>query len=1174
MCETVRVCSDKSFSLLQGLQPHLRTYNLKEGSLKFLRGRVTRKLEEKYRVAIVPVTQGEEECVTIHALTDDEGGQCWKELEKHINTNLIISDTFSVSYIQARYLEAKHSCELEEIRRKRIELSMPQPSDKNGKSDIRIKGTVNQVSKTIAKLKNWIEVGYAETQFDVQISSFYSSMWNKRWQHIKQEQEALHSIVIEFKQQIPCPGASDGDGLQVSDTVTFTFVMCGESKAIEGIKTAICTKESGDCIERRVVKLPPGGVAVISKELEQIQVSLCTLVVEIIINEPFNTVTISAPREVLGDLNKAEEIVLSYVKKKQTISLTDPIISLILASPMYCSKMGSIIQPVGVRVNVPKYPNKELTLIGIQSTLQQVLPNIQQLLTSTLQDIDQISVVIDSHHDSIVDSKEFVRFCEALQDELYVTCTRGYKKHNRVVIKPMIVQPSQSPHCVKLEIVQGNIINEHVGAIVNNSNESLQHTEGLAKLLSDAGGPAIQSDSDEYIRTHGKLNLGDAVCLGGGSLLCRRLIHVVWPHLEPTKPAGEQVLVLRSSIIKVLNLAEEEKVDSVSLSVTGMGVVDIPSDVCAQALLEALKMFHCSNVHKVRCVLPDSPSKVDEFISALRLVCPEHFVEQEKKGTAQANVEEVKEVSGRGKNKRDVQSRGCVQPLSDPSQTWISYFYNVWLAIKGEERSTQTLDRKDDRRRLATQQAEPQYWLWQDDSGSFLPYNSYICMELSQEYAKHPKGSTSCFIGEHHYIVDFASMTQTNVTTKKRRNIQCGMSVPIANAVSPVKAQVAQWYYQEEDGHFTPYTPQDSGAIQSMYETKVPAVLTINNNSYKFDFGSMSQINVKTNRKHPIKQQILNEVSCLTTNSKDGETIITLLLRGLKENLPSAKLRIHSMLESAYTVKSVTLPPGDQHQLVRKLEEIAKQYQVSTSVSGGRRASKEFKVEGLSSAVLKAVTALQEEIIRCQGLSEEANFPPEWQPQSETTQLFPLTEWTDEWNHVAGMFQKTMPRARITAIKRIQNTWLWDRYVKHRERLKLKNSGRANEMELFHGTSNNDPKLIYEGEDGFDMRYSAQGMWGVANYFAVNASYSHQYAHVKGWMKEMFLVKVLTGDSCSCAPNSTLRVPPPKPSGMAGGALKLEQLKYDSVTGTTNGSQVFMTYDNEKAYPAYLITYN
>lgn len=30
---------------------------------------------------------------------------------------------------------------------------------------------------------------------------------------------------------------------------------------------------------------------------------------------------------------------------------------------------------------------------------------------------------------------------------------------------------------------------------------------------------------------------------------------------------------------------------------------------------------------------------------------------------------------------------------------------------------------------------------------------------------------------------------------------------------------------------------------------------------------------------------------------------------------------------------------------------------------------------------------------------------------------------------------------------------------------------------------------------GFDMRYSRDGMWGHANYFAVNSSYSNAYAH-------------------------------------------------------------------------------
>eukprot|EP00349_Pseudokeronopsis_sp_Brazil_P008676 CAMPEP_0202969580 /NCGR_PEP_ID=MMETSP1396-20130829/15370_1 /ASSEMBLY_ACC=CAM_ASM_000872 /TAXON_ID= /ORGANISM="Pseudokeronopsis sp., Strain Brazil" /LENGTH=44 /DNA_ID= /DNA_START= /DNA_END= /DNA_ORIENTATION= len=34
------------------------------------------------------------------------------------------------------------------------------------------------------------------------------------------------------------------------------------------------------------------------------------------------------------------------------------------------------------------------------------------------------------------------------------------------------------------------------------------------------------------------------------------------------------------------------------------------------------------------------------------------------------------------------------------------------------------------------------------------------------------------------------------------------------------------------------------------------------------------------------------------------------------------------------------------------------------------------------------------------------------------------------------------------------------------------------ELNLFHGTSKTDPKLIYEGKEGFDMRFSNGGMWG------------------------------------------------------------------------------------------------
>ena len=109
----------------------------------------------------------------------------------------------------------------------------------------------------------------------------------------------------------------------------------------------------------------------------------------------------------------------------------------------------------------------------------------------------------------------------------------------------------------------------------------------------------------------------------------------------------------------------------------------------------------------------------------------------------------------------------------------------------------------------------------------------------------------------------------------------------------------------------------------------------------------------------------------------------------------------------------------------------------------------------------------------------------------------------------------------------------------------------------------------------FNMRYSASGMWGQGNYFAVNASYSDGYAHTdSSGHSQMFLAKVLTGDSYACSPDRNLRMPPEK-SSYAGAAsnVHLEQMRYDTVTGTTSGYTVYMTYDNLKAYPAYLITY-
>lgn len=159
---------------------------------------------------------------------------------------------------------------------------------------------------------------------------------------------------------------------------------------------------------------------------------------------------------------------------------------------------------------------------------------------------------------------------------------------------------------------------------------------------------------------------------------------------------------------------------------------------------------------------------------------------------------------------------------------------------------------------------------------------------------------------------------------------------------------------------------------------------------------------------------------------------------------------------------------------------------------------------------------------------------------------------------------------KIVKLERIQNKWLWERYARHRERIRLKNNGQCNEMDLFHGTRGTMPSQIFNGEEGFDMRFCVKGLWGIGTYFAEKASYSDSYAHSpSGGTKQMFLAKVLTGHYVDKQPDDKLRMPPSKQDG--GGMFA--ETRYDSVRGVAEGSQVFVVYSNDKSYPYYLITY-
>lgn len=407
------------------------------------------------------------------------------------------------------------------------------------------------------------------------------------------------------------------------------------------------------------------------------------------------------------------------------------------------------------------------------------------------------------------------------------------------------------------------------------------------------------------------------------------------------------------------------------------------------------------------------------------------------------------------------------------------------------------------------------------------------------------------------------------------------------------RSYVLKWYWSDDSGKFTAYDKETNSKMTSIYRSAPNErhSLSINGSSYYIDFKSMKQINAVTKHCRSIRV----EKSCENVDSCDEPSAIfciQITVRGKNDILESAIAKVTTHCSSILKTDKINLLSCTDY-LCASLKRIATQYQVRVSFRSTESRTVAI-ITGVDNLVSESMADMQREVICSmetrsvpfQPRDAHVSYPGEWQPQTKTVKLYELQQSSIEWKNVALKFQDTLSSYTIMKIQRIQNKWIWQKYAQYKNMMAEKNGkDGVNEKELFHGTRTNDPGLIYDSEEGFDMRYSAQGLWGQANYFAESAKYSNSYAHMSAaGLKQMFLVKVLTGDSASIPQDRNLRMPPDKkpPSGSMFGSLfgvnakevQLGKMKYDSVCGVTGGNTVYMTYDNLKAYPAYLITYH
>ncbi len=138
-----------------------------------------------------------------------------------------------------------------------------------------------------------------------------------------------------------------------------------------------------------------------------------------------------------------------------------------------------------------------------------------------------------------------------------------------------------------IELMRGDITEMDTDAIVNAANEHLAHGGGVAGAIVRKGGRIIQDESNAWVRTHGPVPTGSAALTSGGTLKARYVIHAVGPVFG----VGDESRKLRDATLASLRLADAHGLTSISFPAISTGIFGCPMDLCAEAMLGAVRDY-------------------------------------------------------------------------------------------------------------------------------------------------------------------------------------------------------------------------------------------------------------------------------------------------------------------------------------------------------------------------------------------------------------------------------------------------------------------------------------------------------------------------------------------------------------------------------------------------------
>ncbi|XP_054029467.1 protein mono-ADP-ribosyltransferase PARP14 [Dryobates pubescens] len=248
------------------------------------------------------------------------------------------------------------------------------------------------------------------------------------------------------------------------------------------------------------------------------------------------------------------------------------------------------LQNEGVKVNFST--QKKRRVVSLSGPRREVLKGVS-LVEQILSGLHYKSVVIENPGAKSY-FKERERFFAATANQDFKCLIRLEEESEEQLKEKQEHSNTGKPYMqvtlggIVIAVYKADLCTHPADAVVNSANENLMHAGGLAGALSKAAGPELQQECDKLVREKGALHPGCAVITRAGKLPCKNVIHAVGPRWRQDE--GEKcVFLLKKTVKKCLQLAEEFNHCSIALPAVSAGIFGFPLELCTCSIVSSIK---------------------------------------------------------------------------------------------------------------------------------------------------------------------------------------------------------------------------------------------------------------------------------------------------------------------------------------------------------------------------------------------------------------------------------------------------------------------------------------------------------------------------------------------------------------------------------------------------------